>query len=307
MSIAIGIDVSKETLQIDDGEHNFSIKNTAASLIKAFVTIEKPAKIVLEATGKHHRLAHRVLCELGYAVMVVNPRQSAHFAKALNWQCKTDKVDARMLCCYAAQMPFKATALLSKGEETCQALVRCLLNLRKTYVQYSLRRQGETGLALASTERMLSQLKKEMSRVNQDLLEQLNLEPKYTEKLELLCSIPGIGKKTAVILICLLRELGALSKNQVAALAGLAPINRDSGKSIGRRSIAGGRHDVRSELYLPVVGAATQHNRRLQEFYDRLIAKGKPAKVALTACMRKLLIWANAILAMGKTWEEGYV
>lgn len=120
-------------------------------------------------------------------------------------------------------------------------------------------------------------------------------------------SIPGIGAKTGLMLLSLLRELGCLEKTEIAALAGLAPANNDSGTFRGKRTIKSGRHDVRSHLYMPTLGAATKHNKRLKKIYDRLVASGKPKKVALTACMRKLIVWANAILMSGEAWVENHI
>ena len=108
------------------------------------------------------------------------------------------------------------------------------------------------------------------------------------------------------MLLCYLKELGQVSKREIAALSGLAPVNNDSGKFSGKRHIRGGRRDVRSHLYMPILGAATQHNPRLKIFYNRLVASGKPKKVALTACMRKLVVWANAVVSVGEVWDENY-
>lgn len=117
-------------------------------------------------------------------------------------------------------------------------------------------------------------------------------------------SIPGIGEPTAITLLSYLRELGEASKREIAALSGLAPMNNESGSYTGKRRIRGGRHDVRTALYMPILGAATKHNKRLKELYNRLVGSGKLKKVALTACMRKLVVWANAIITSQKPWDE---
>ncbi len=155
--------------------------------------------------------------------------------------------------------------------------------------------------------RLIEGLKIEIEICKSTLKEICTSNETLKKKVELLKSIPGIGEKTAIALVSGLKELGSLSKNQIAALAGLAPVNNESGTKTGHRRIQGGRRDIRAELYMPILGAATMHNKRLKTFYQQLILKKKSPKVALTACMRKIVVWANAVLQTGVPWNENHI
>lgn len=306
--IAIGIDVSKSKLDIFYCEKLFTILNTPKEISKFFkkLAFQGNSKVVLEATGKYHRLAHKILVDLGYEVMVINPFQSRHFAKAMNVICKTDAVDARILALYAEKMEFKSTPLQTKEELTMQELSRHIEDLKKIRIELGLRLQQSDGFVAKSLRKAIKAIKEQIQGAEEKLNYLVANDDKLFTKCELLESIPWVGHQTAIMLLCHLRELGTLTRKQIVGLSGLAPINNDSGLFRGKRTVRGGRKDVRSNLYMPILGAATQHNKRLKVFYDRLVNDGKDKKVALVACMRKLIIWANSVLATSKAWEENY-
>ena len=302
--IAIGIDISKEKIDIWHNNKLTTLSNKEEAIGRFFKSyVGQEVKIVMEATGRYHRLSHKVLSDLNLSVMVINPYQSRHFAKAMNVICKTDKVDARVLCLYAEKMPFKTTKVLSEQEEEMQELVRHLDALKKSKTIYELRLKEVKGFAKESSERMLESLKKEIKVVEKALSSLTQQDKDSKKRNEILCSIPGIGETTSFVMLGLMPELGSLDRNAACALAGLAPMNFDSGKMQGKRHIQKGRHDLRRHLYMPILGAVTKYNPVLKRYYEKLIAAGKPAKVALTACMRKLIVIANGLLQRGELWK----
>lgn len=302
--IPIGIDIAKEKMDVWMNGSLTTLKNNEKEIVKCFESVPSAeTQIVMEATGRYHRLAHRILSGRGFSVMVINPFQSRHFAKAMNILCKTDKVDAQVLCTYAEKMTFKATALASELEERMQSLVRHIDDLKKTKTSLVIRLKESQGLEKESLECVIETFDEEIKRCEQALCGMIQKDDGLKNKMAILESIPGVGRTTAMTLLCLLKELGSLSRQEAAALSGLAPMNFESGKMKGRRHIQKGRHDVRHHLYMPVLGAVTKHNPVLKAFYQRLIEAGKPAKVALTACMRKLIVIANSLLRKEEMWK----
>ena len=307
MSIPVGIDVSKNKLDIYFNDTYFIVNNIIADIKKGSSKLPSGSHIVMEATGKYHRLAHETLSNMGHKVMLINPYRSRHFANAQNIFCKTDKVDAKVSCQYAKTMEFKESTPPSKEELLLQDLSKHLEDLKQIKIDIEARIREASGFIAKSLKNTRKTVVKEIESTEKAIKDAVDSNLEMKKKAELLTSIPGIGETTAFTLLCCLRELGKLNKNEIAALAGLAPMNHDSGTMQGRRRIRGGRHDVRSKLYMPIIGAATQHNSRLKAIYTRLCGIGKSPKVALTACMRKLIVWANAILATGQPWCENYI
>lgn len=301
--LPVGIDIAKKKIDVWMNDKLTSLQNEEKAVGKFFKSISrKDVKIVMEATGRYHRLAHRVLDNLGYEVMVINPFQSRHFAKSMGVLCKTDKVDAKVLSEYAQRMNFKKTPVLSKNEQELQNLVRYLDDLKGVLEQYQQRLEYAEGATLRSLKRLIESTKNEIKKITQLIEKLINHDEGLRQRSDILTSIPGVGKATAAVLIGLVRELGNISNREAAALTGLAPMNFESGRFAGKRRIQMGRHDVRRFLYMPIVGAATTHNSALKKLYQRLRDAGKPVKVALTACMRKLIIFANALLKKGVKW-----
>ncbi len=308
MIISMGIDVSKLKLDIYHAGKLTTIENKEEALKEHVKDLDREIRVVMEATGKYHRLAHRVLVAHGFKVMVINPYQSRHFAKAMNVRCKTDAVDAKILCQYGETMRFEPTLLKERTQEELQELSKHLDDLKQIKVELDSRLKESTGSFIEdSLKETLKTIKEQIKETQKELKKRVSQEEGLKQKLALLMSIPGLGEFTGVMLLSYLKELGEVSKNEIAALTGLAPMNQDSGQMKGKRRIKGGRRDVRSHLYMVIVGAATQHNERLKALYQRHLEAGKPVKVALTACMRKLVIWANAILSSGLPWQEDAV
>lgn len=307
MILSIGIDVAKEKLDVFCDNASFVVGNTRSEIIKAFNRYDPSAcGIVMESTGKYHRIAHKTLVGQGFKVMLVNPFQSRHFAKSMNVLCKTDKVDAKILSIYGERMDFRETAYFTESQEKLQEISRHLDDLKKMKQETENRHRESKGFIKKSLGKLIKRIDKEIKEAESLLEETVASDEHYKKQASLLCSIPGIGMTSAIMLLSYLRELGTVNKREIAALAGLAPVNNDSGKYQGKRIVKGGRREVRSHLYMPTMGAATRHNERLKVIYDRLVRANKPKKVALTACMRKLVIWANAILESGEPWRENY-
>jgi transposase len=307
MIVSIGIDVAKLKLDVYSDSSHYEVENTKQAIRKLFLSWDTNKPVVMEATGKYHRLAHEELVALGFEVMIINPYQGRHFAKAMNLFCKTDAVDAKLLALYGDKMAFKTTPLASEVEQELQELTHHLSDLEKTRRALQARAREASGFIKKSLDKPIKALDKEIALTEDKLKEHVKHDSDSQAKCELLCSIPGIQIKTAIMLLSHLRELGTLTKNEIAALAGVAPMNNDSGTMRGKRCIRGGRHDVRAKLYMPTMGAATQHNPRLKKIYERLVSNGRPKKVALIACMRKLITWANAMLATQQTWQNATV
>lgn len=307
MIITVGIDVSKEKLDIYFSHTNKyeTIENKSLPIKKLFKSRENKSdyRIVLEATGKYHRECHRILNELGYQVVVVNPFQARNFARAMNLQCKTDKLDAKVLSQYGVNVPCPPQKCMNKLEEETQEITRHLADLKQIRRELKCRSHDSKGFVKKSLNKSIQTLDKEIKATEAELDKLIQSSEELSQKRDLLESIPGIGRLTASVMLSLLRELGTLNKREVAALSGLAPMNWDSGKSQGRRRLGRGRHDIRAHLYMPTLGSISRHNKRLMAIYQRMIEAGKPKMVAITACMRKLVIWANAILATSKKWD----
>jgi transposase len=240
---------------------------------------------------------------LRFTVTVINPFQSRHFAKAMNVICKTDKVDAQVLCLYAERMPLTSTPALSDLEEKMQNLIRHLDDLKETRKGYDVRLKEAKGFAAESLKRVIDTLKEEIKSVEKHLSLLSDEDEDLKKKKAILTSIPGVGEATALAMLGLMRELGSLKRNQACALAGLAPMNYESGKMQGKRRIQKGRHDLRSHLYMPMLGAVTKHNAVFKAFYERLVRAGKAPKVALVAVMRKLIVIANGLLQRQEYWR----
>lgn len=306
MSLSIGLDIAKSKIDICcDGKFD-QISNDKKSITKYFKAIDTSAVIVMEATGKYHREAQKIISELGITVEVVNPFQSKHFAKAMNILCKTDKVDAKILALYGEKMDLKKRPCPTELNLETQDLSRHLDDLKKLKLDLENRKREATGFVTKSLTKTIDAVDKEIDKTEEQLITLVKSDNELSYKLELLTSIPGIGQTTAITLLSYLRELGSLNKREISALAGLAPVNHDSGLYSGKRRIRGGRRDIRSHLFMPILGAATQHNKRMQALYKKHVDNGKPKRVALIACMRKLVVWANAILATGEKWRESF-
>ena len=303
----VGIDVSKRKLDVavrPSGEV-WSVTNDEkgiAELAERLRVLHLEA-VVLEATGGLEVAAASALAANGLPVVVVNPRQVRHFAKAVNRLAKTDAVDAQLIAQFAEAVKPDIRPL---ADEQTQHLSE-LLTRRRQMIEMLVAEKNRLAAATTKPVRQrisyhLHFLKEELKSLERDLDNAIRESPIWREKDELLRSVPGIGPAVSRELIGELPELGTLSGKQIAALVGVAPFNHDSGTFHGQRRIWGGRGHVRAKLYMAAVTAA-RCNPLLKRFYRKLRNAGKPARVALTACMRKLLVILNAMVRDQRAWS----
>lgn len=302
--LSVGVDIAKYKVDVFYSGKNYTIKNNELELKNFFINLPNKSKVVMEATSKYHRLSQKILHNLNFDVMLINPFQSRNFAKAMNVICKTDKVDAKVLSVFGEKMDFKPTLIAKESEIRMQELSRHLDDLSKIKMALERRLEEADPFVAKSLKSTIKKLILEIEKSRQELEKVVNSDDEIKKKCNLLQTIPGIGKQTAIMLLSNLKELGKLSRNQITALAGLAPRNNESGTHQGKRYVRGGRIEIRSHLFMPTLGAATMHNKRLNFFYKSLVERGKDKKVALTACMRKIIIWANIIIATGQAWKD---
>jgi transposase len=306
MDCFIGIDVSKATLDLaclPDGE-SWTVTNDDPGLAELTPRLLglAPALIVLEATGGFETAAVTALARAGLPVVVVNPRRVRDFAKAMGRLAKTDALDAGILADFAHRIRPEPRPL---PDEALQ-LLESLLTRRRQIVEMLTAERNRLGFARGPVKRDIGQhikwLEKRLTEVDRDLQDALAASPLYQAKADLLRSVPGVGPVTALTLLATLPELGQLSRHQIAALVGVAPMNRDSGTRRGKRMVWGGRAPVRAVLYMAAL-VGIKHNPAIASFYARLRAAGKPFKVAATACMRKLLTILNAMVHQNRRWD----
>lgn len=303
----VGIDVAKEKLDIavhsSDQRWTFANSDTGISQAVSCLQELNPALVVLEATGGIEVPLVTALAVAGMPVVVVNPRQVRDFARATGRLAKTDTLDARTLAHFAAVV---RPALRPLPDADAQEMT-AILARRRQLVEMIRAERNRLGTARSKTvrERILAHiawLEKELANVDDDLASGIRQSPVWREKDNLLQSVPGVGPVLSTTLLAHLPELGRLNRRQIAALVGVAPFNRDSSNLRGKRTVWGGRSAVRAALYMATLVAA-HHNPVIRAFYHRLCDAGKPKKVALTACMRKLLTILNAMLKHRTPWQ----
>lgn len=302
----VGIDVGRDRLDVHirpQGQH-LAVGNDEAGLAELLARLEAlaPRLIVLEASGGYERPAAVALLERGLAVAVVNPRQTRRFAQALGQLAKTDQIDAAVLAHFAEAVRPAARMVV---DGTTQQLQTLLARRRQLVVMKNAEKQRLGKAAEPVTRRsfkaVITSLDKQLLVIDKAIGRLIEADPALAEKLDRLKTVPGIGDVSARMLIAELPELGCATRHEIAALTGIAPINRDSGRYRGRRRIQGGRVEVRAPLYMATL-VAIRHNPPIGRFYRRLRDAGKPAKVALVACMRKLLTMLNAMLRDRRSW-----
>lgn len=305
--IFIGIDVSKSLLdiQIHEGE-SFQVTNDEEgfnALLQRLSSISS-ALIVMEATGGLEQRCAAVLASHDFAVAIVNPRQVRDFAKALGCLAKTDQLDAKVLALFANCIRPSVRPLKDAEQRALSDWLSRRRQLVDMLTMEKNRLASSTSVEVHKhIKTHIEWLEKQLTSVDQGLKQSIKASPLWQATANLLLSFKGVGEVTMLTLIASLPELGQLNRKQIAALVGLAPFNRDSGKQKGKRHIWGGRSAIRSTLYMAAL-SARRYNPAIKQFYDRLIASGKPTKVALTACMRKILITLNAMIRDEKAWNS---
>lgn len=304
--IFVGVDVAKDTVEVacsDASAHSFTNNEAGHAKLVRWLARKAVALLVLEATGGYEQGCAVALAAAGLPVSVLNPRQARDFARAMGKLAKTDRIDAGVLAEFAAVLHARGhqpRALASAEQRELGALVARRRQLVAMLVSERQRLAVAHVRAKPSIEAVIELLLKQLADIDKDL--QRMLKDRHADLCGLLQSVKGVGPTTASTLIAELPELGLLTRKQITSLVGLAPLNRDSGTFRGQRHIFGGRASVRRVLYVAAL-VATRFNPAIKTCYRRLLAAGKPKKVALVACMRKLIVILNTMIARREKWD----
>ena len=305
--IYVGIDVAKAQVDvaIRPGGDRREVSNDPAGIAALVAQMQQlnPAALVLEATGGLELPLVAALAAASLPVVVVNPRQVRDFAKATGRLAKTDSLDAAVLAHFAEAVRPPRRPLRDAETQVLSSLVARRHQVMTMLVAERNRLSSAAMAVRPSIEAHIAWLKQQLDDLDQGLRQTLRQSPVWREKDDLLRSVPGIGNQISLTLLAYLPELGTLNRRQIAALVGVAPFNRDSGTLRGKRTVWGGRARVRTALYMGAL-VASRFNPVIRDFYQRLLSAGKPKKLALTACMRKLLIILNSILKYGSSWNH---
>lgn len=313
-SVVVGIDVAKAHVDVcvlgaafEAGRFDNEADSHAA-LAAALQPLDVKL-VVLEATGGYEAALACALQAAGLPVAVVNPRQARDFAKAMGRLAKTDRIDARMLAEFAAVLARRddLVSLLRPLADEAQQALAAMVTRRRQLMTMMLSERQRLQLAIAlvrpSIEAMIEAIGKQLDEVDDQMVS--HVQAHYAESEKLLRSVSGIGPVASATLLAELPELGRLNRREIAALVGVAPMAHDSGNTKGRRRVQGGRFEIRRVLYMATLSAA-RHNPVIKAFYDRLVSAGKLPKVALVACMRKLLTTLNAMVRTNKPWDPAH-
>jgi len=304
----VGIDVSKERLDVHirpSGE-SFTLTRDGKGLDKLAVDLAalSPALIVLEATGGFELTVAAALAGAGLPLAVVNPRQIRDFARATGQLAKTDALDARIIALFAERIrPEPRPIADADSQKLAELVARRRQVVEMIGMETNRLHQARHARVQRTIRVTLKTLEAQLDELNQDIDDTVRGSPVWRAADDLLTSVPGIGKVTSHTLIADLPELGHLDRRRIAALVGVAPVNRDSGQMRGRRTIAGGRAEVRSVLYMATL-SASRWNAVISQHYKALVERGRPKKLALVACMRRLLGILNAILRTRTPWQS---
>ena len=308
--VVVGIDVAKD--KVDACIRAFKLRQTCQSTAQGrrkmvgWLRKHQVAKAVLEASGGYERDWARVLRQAGIEVRIVDPKRVRSFALSAGRLAKNDTIDAEMIAWFAETFKEAPGQTHDAAHEELLALVKARIALvdLKTRLQAQ-NEHAAPGLVQKAHARILKNLVGEIAKLEAEIAAKIKATPHLAERAEIIESVPGFAETTSANLIAGMPELGQVSDDIAAALVGVAPYDDDSGKRRGERHIKGGRRWVRNAIYMPCLGAVTQNNPVLKAFYQRLIAKGKKSKVALVACMRKLIVILNTLIARRQKWDPG--
>jgi transposase len=304
----VGIDVSK--LKVDGFIRSLQIGSSQPSTpegekqLIAWLRENGVQAAVMEASGGYEKRWATALRSAGIAVRIVDPKRVRHFAKSAGRLAKNDPIDAAIIAWFAETFSDAVGLPHEPEREELDRLVTARNGLLK--VQTQIENQGEhhqPRLIMTAHRAILRMLRAQLAKIDAAIAAKLEASPRIARRTEIITSVPGYGEQTAAGVIAWLPELGQISNKEAAALVGIAPYDDDSGEHKGKRVIKGGRRKLRNLLYMSTMGAATQHNPVLKAYYQRLRAKGKEPKVALVACMRKLIVILNTMLARNETWN----
>jgi len=308
--INVGVDVGKSWLDVNeygrDDELRFNNDRNGWTKLIEWLKERQVDMVTFEATGGYETQAVNSLLAAGITVAVVNPTRVRNFARSLGILAKTDKIDARVIAHFASVTHPNPRARKTEEEEH---LTACVERRRQLIIMLTAEKNRLSTCPtnmLANIQEHIAYLEERIQQLEENIHEEITRDPDRQRRSEQIESVPGIGPITASTLIAELPELGTLNRQEIAALAGVAPFNKDSGKKRGRRKTTGGRAGVRRVLYMATL-SATKHNPVIRPFYQSLQARGKEKKVALVACMRKLLVIVNAMLRKDQHWECSYV
>lgn len=307
MKDSIGLDISKATIdafRLDTGEAaQFANSTNGLKALHEWIGPQEPDLVVYEATGAYHAELERHFSGI-LPLVKVNPLQARRFAQARGKRVKTDAVDARILASMGAALELSPDAPIQENRHAIRELQVARMALIKERTRVMNRQKTQTLALIKRLSRArLDQIKRELAEIEKALMALVVSDPKCQRAFDILCSIPGIGQTTAIAIIVECPEIGTLNRKQIANLAGLAPITQQSGQWRGRALIQGGRKFLRDALYMPAV-VSIRFNPDLSRKYKQLIQAGKPAKVALTALMRKLLELANSLVQQDREWAS---
>jgi transposase len=306
--VVVGIDVAKD--KVDACIRALGLRQTFPSTTQghrklvAWLRKHQVNKAVMEASGGYERAWARVLREAGIEVRIVDPKRVRSFALSAGRLAKNDAIDAEMIAWFAETFSEAPSQLHDAAREELQALVKARLDLidfRMRLVSQS--EHAAPGLVQKAHAHILKSLASEIAKLEAAISAKIKSTPDFAERAEIIESVPGFAQTSSANLVAGMPELGQVSDEIAAALIGVAPYDDDSGKRRGERHIKGGRRWVRNAIYMPCVGAATQNNPVLKAYYQRLLAKGKEPKVAIIACMRKLIVILNTMIARRQKWD----
>ena len=303
----VGTDVSMAKLDVattgDTPHRVYAYNDRGMKQLAKNLTTRNPQRVVLEATGGIERRLAVALVQHGLPVAVVNPRQVRDYAKAFNRLAKTDKIDAQIIADFAQTVQPRLFKIPGKNRQKIQALVTRRRQVQHTITQEKNRRgRAEDREMRKMIQQAVRLYEKQLAQINEQIEQLIADDQPMQQRAAMIQSVPGFGPVVTGVLLAELPELGQLNRQQVAKLVGVAPVNRDSGMMRGKRTTGGGRHTIRNPLFMAAMVAA-QHNPKIKAFYQRLLANGKPKRVALVACMRKLLVILNTMIRNNQTWQ----
>lgn len=305
----VGIDVSKEWVDVSvrpgGEEWRGSLDEEGIGELVLRLEELRPELVVMEATGGYEMPVVAALGVAGVPVAVVNPRQVRDFARSQGKLAKTDRLDAGVIAHFGEVSGVRAQPLTTEEDRELEGMVARRRQVIQMRTAEQLRRRMAVPAVRRSIDEVIAFLDSQLRELDDEMGRRLRKSPLWRERESLLKSVPGIGPVTIMSLLADLPELGTLDRRRIAALVGVAPLSRDSGKFRGTRGCWGGRAKVRAALYMPTL-SAVRCNPVLRDFYARLLKAGKAPKVALTACMRKLLVILNAMLKHGTKWEANH-
>lgn len=302
----VGIDVSKFALDvfIDSSERLIHLENSASGILQLFKELEglHISGVIMEATSRYHSLAESMLISAGLPVAVINPRQIKNFARAMGKVAKSDPIDARIICEYGRRMKPEFRPARDKELQDLALLLTRRRQLVQNRVMETIRLQEKNGVWIEmGIAEHIGWLNVQIDALDKKIKYQLNHNAALSPKRKMLERVKGIGPVTQAAILSQLPELGHLTRRQISALVGVCPYDRDSGQLRGKRAIWGGRSGLRATLYMAML-SAVRYNPQIKDFYTSLTARGKPKKVAITACIRKFITILNAMFRDQKDW-----